>query len=327
MEETFKNLSRLRKDERIRRLVQQTTLSRDDLIMPLFIHHGENVKHPITAMEGQYQWSVDQVTGFARELVGRDVRAVLLFGIPAVKDPLGACALDDDDGVIQRALRALKQATPELVLITDLCFCEYTDHGHCGVLVEREGRRVLDHAATRERLVLQALSHARAGTDMIAPSGMIDGQVSAIRQGLDANGFGHIPIMAYTAKYASSFYGPFREAAGGAPSFGDRRSHQLDPANSDEALREAEADIAEGADILMVKPAGYYGDIIRRLRDCFNLPIAAYQVSGEYAMIKAAAARGRLDEAVVIRETLLSIKRAGADLIITYFAGDEILFD
>ncbi len=320
MNNHFANLSRLRQDERIRRLVRQTTLSRDDLIMPLFIHHGENVKHPIAAMEGQFQWSVDNVADFARELVAIGVRAVLLFGIPAHKDAVGSDSLDDNRGVIQRALRALKQAVPELVLITDLCFCEYTDHGHCGVLAERGGRRVLDHAATRERLVLQALSHARAGADMVAPSGMIDGQVGAIRQGLDANGLGHIPIMAYAAKYASSFYGPFREAAGGAPSFGDRRSHQLDPANSDEALREAAADVAEGADILMVKPAGYYGDIIRRLRDNFNLPLAAYQVSGEYAMIKAAAAAGRLDEAAIVRETLLSLKRAGADLIITYFA-------
>lgn len=308
----------------MRRLVRQTTLSADHLILPLFVHHGERVKNPIASMPGQFQWSIDTLTDHARQLYDRGVHAVLLFGIPARKDALGSDTWDDRGGIIQNALRALRQAVPEMLLITDVCFCEYTDHGHCGVIVERNGQKVLDHQATCENLAKQALSHAAAGADMVAPSGMIDGGVGAIRQALDQNGFNHLPIMAYSAKYASSFYGPFRQAAGGAPQFGDRRAYQLDPANSDEALRQVQQDIEQGADIVMVKPALAYGDIIRRVKDRFNVPLAAYNVSGEYALVKAAAEKGWLDEKQTALEILTALRRAGADIIITYHAADAI---
>ena len=312
-------LSRLRANSSLRKLVQETRLTPSQLIMPLFVHHGTGVEREIPSMPGQFQYSLDKLADVARRVRDAGILAVLLFGIPEHKDAAGSDSWSDQ-GIIQQALRALKQAVPELILITDVCFCEYTGHGHCGVLEERHGQMVLDHAATRQNLARQALSHAAAGSDMLAPSGMIDGMVRAIREVLDRNDFGHLPILSYAVKYASAFYGPFRDAAGGAPSFGDRRSHQMNPANGREALREAEADLAEGADILMVKPALAYLDIIRRLRDRFDVPLAAYNVSGEYSMLKAAAQRGWLDEKAATLEVLMSIRRAGADLIITYFA-------
>jgi len=303
-------------------MVRETTLEISDLIQPLFVHHGEKVKNEIASMPGQFQLSVDNLTEQALKFFDMGIRAVLLFGIPAHKDPIGSDSWDDKNGIIQRALRALRKAAPEMILICDVCFCEYTDHGHCGVIVERNGRKVLDHDATLENLALQTASHARAGADIVAPSGMIDGAVGVMRQTLDGMACSHIPIMSYSAKYASSFYGPFRDAAEGAPKFGDRRSHQMDIANSDEALREVELDILEGADIVMVKPALAYMDIIRRVKDTFSMPTAAYNVSGEYAMVKAAAANGWIDEKSVVLEILTGLKRAGADLIITYHTPD-----
>jgi len=315
-------LSRLRGNPTFRQMVRETTLEISDLIQPLFVHHGEKVKKEIASMPGQYQLSVDNLTEQARKFFDMGIRAVLLFGIPAHKDPIGSDSWDDKNGIIQRALRALRKATPEMILICDVCFCEYTDHGHCGVIVERNGRKVLDHDATLENLALQTASHARAGADIVAPSGMIDGAVGVMRQTLDGMACSHIPIMSYSAKYASSFYGPFRDAAEGAPKFGDRRSHQMDIANSDEALREVELDIREGADIVMVKPALAYMDIIKRVKDTFSMPTAAYNVSGEYAMVKAAAANGWIDEKSIVLEILTGLKRAGADLIITYHTPD-----
>ena len=313
-------LSRLRAHETFRSMVRETSLSVDDLIAPIFVHHADGVKNEIASMPGQYQLSVENTVELAREFVDRGIRSVLLFGIPAQKDPVGSNTWDDKNGVIQRATRALRQTLPDLNIITDVCFCEYTDHGHCGVLTERHGQKVLDMDATLDNLALQVVSHAKSGAGMVAPSGMIDGGVGAIRDALDAAGFSHIPIMAYAAKYASAFYGPFRDAAEGAPQFGDRRSYQMDIANTDEALREVELDIAEGADIVMVKPALSYMDVIRRVKDAFGMPTAAYNVSGEYAMIKAAAANGWLDEKKITLEILTSLKRAGADVIITYHA-------
>lgn len=315
-------LSRLRANDRIRRMIRETSLSVDDLIQPLFVHHGIGINNPIASMPGQCQFSIDRLHEECDRLVQRGIRAVLLFGIPAHKDSIGSDTWDDKNGIIQQTLRSLKQTHPDLLLITDVCFCDYTDHGHCGELVERDGSMVLDHDATRENLARQAISHARAGADMLAPSGMIDGSVAAIRQALNEAGFNHLPIMSYAAKYASSFYGPFRDAAGGAPQFGDRRTHQMDIANTDEALREVALDIEEGADIVMIKPALSYMDIIRRIKDRFGVPTAAYNVSGEYAMVKAAAANGWLDEKQIVLEILNSLKRAGADLIITYHAAD-----
>ena len=315
-------LSRLRANKVLRQMVRQTKVDITDLIQPLFAHHGQNVKNPIPSMPGQFQLSIDHLTDHARRLFDNDIGAILLFGIPAKKDPEGSDSLDDKNGIIQNALRALRSAVPEMILITDVCFCEYTSHGHCGILTECHGQKVLDHNATGEKLALQAISHARAGADMVAPSGMIDGQVAALREALDAQDFKHIPIMSYAVKYASAFYGPFRDAAEGTPQFGDRRSHQMDSANSAEALREACLDIEEGADIIMVKPALPYLDIIRQVKDVFDMPTAAYNVSGEYAMVKAAAAAGWLDEKDTVMEILTSIKRAGADLIITYHADD-----
>ncbi|MBX3053172.1 MAG: porphobilinogen synthase [Caldilineaceae bacterium] len=308
---------RLRHTPALRRMVAETTLDPADFIYPLFIQHGENQRIPIRSMPGQFRLSVDQLAGEAAELKSLGVPAVVLFGIPAHKDPIG---LENfaDDGIVQQAIRALKAANPELVVITDVCLCEYTDHGHCGLL--DEAGYVLNDE-TLEVLQQVVVSHARCGADIVAPSGMIDGMVAAIRAALDGEGYSHLPVMSYAVKYASAFYGPFREAADGAPRFGDRKTHQMDPTNAEEALREAALDVAEGADFLMVKPALPYLDVIRRVKERFpELPLAAYNVSGEYAMLKAAAANGWLDEQRVILETLTGIRRAGADLILTYHA-------
>ena len=322
---------RLRLNPAIRAIVRETQLAAADLVYPLFVTHGRNVENPIGSMPGVYQWSVDRLAHEVESIAGLGIPAVILFGIPAGKDPIG---LENfaPDGIVQRAIRAIKQAVPELVVVSDVCLCEYTEHGHCGVLNLSDNGR-LPHASLVEEYVLNdetlevlgrvAVSHAEAGADVVAPSGMMDGMVGAIRAALDAADFAHIAILAYSVKYASSFYGPFREAAQGAPMFGDRKSHQMDPANAREALREAALDAAEGADMLMVKPAMPYLDVIRLVRDRFpELPLAAYNVSGEYAMIKAAAANGWLDEERVVLETLTGIRRAGADLIITYHAKD-----
>jgi len=322
MDRRVKGLSRLRASEGLRSLVRETRVGVDDLIAPLFVHHEAGWRQAIGSMPGQYQLGVEEAAEQARQWQELGLRAVLLFGLPAMKDAEGSASWDDEGGVIQRALRAIRQAAPEMVCITDVCFCEYTDHGHCGVLTERGGKRVLDHAATRANLAKQALSHARAGADMVAPSGMIDGQVSVIRAALDEAGQCGVGIMAYSAKYASGFYGPFREAAEGAPQFGDRRSYQMDPANGAEAMREVSVDVEEGADIVMVKPAMAYMDVIYRVKQAYGLPTAAYNVSGEYAMVKAAAQAGWLDERTTVLEMLTGFKRAGADMIITYHAAD-----
>ncbi|MBI3801670.1 MAG: porphobilinogen synthase [Deltaproteobacteria bacterium] len=306
---------RLRRNENFRRLVRETALSVDDLIMPLFIVPGTRVTNPISSMPGIAQLSIDRAVEECKEIRDLEIPGVILFGIPDHKDAVGSDAYDDQ-GIIQRALRTLKEQVPGLLLITDVCFCEYTDHGHCGIIKGQD----VDNDATLEILVKEALSHARAGADMVAPSDMMDGRVGAIRQALDGEGFPHVPIMAYAAKFASGFYGPFREAAESTPQFGDRRSYQMDPPNAEEALREVELDIAEGADIVMVKPALPYLDIIRRVKEKFGYPLAAYNVSGEYAMIKAAALNGWLDGERVMLEALTGIKRAGADIILTYFA-------
>ena len=306
---------RLRAKENLRRLVRETALSVDDLIYPMFVMHGNDTAIEISAMPGCYQYSVDRLVIAAKELVTLGIPGTILFGIPASKNPLGTEAYAED-GIIQQAVRAIKDAVPDLLVITDVCLCEYTDHGHCGLIEANE----VQNDPTLELLAKESLSHARAGADVIAPSDMMDGRVGAIREALDENGYENIPIMAYSAKYASAFYGPFREAAESAPQFGDRRSYQMDPANAEEALREVALDIQEGADILMVKPALAYLDVIHRVKTEFQVPVAAYNVSGEYAMIKAAAQNGWIDEARVALETLTSIKRAGADMILTYFA-------
>ena len=308
---------RLRRNANFRRLVRETKLSVDDLIMPLFIVPGTRVTNPIASMPGIAQLSIDRAVEECKAIRDLGLPGVILFGIPEHKDAVGSDAYNDH-GIIQRALAVLKEQVPGLLLITDVCFCEYTDHGHCGIVKGQD----VDNDATLEILVKEALSHARAGADMVAPSDMMDGRVGAIRQALDSEGFPHVPILAYAAKFASGFYGPFREAAESTPQFGDRRSYQMDPPNAEEALREVEMDIAEGADIVMVKPALPYLDIIRRVKEKFGYPVAAYNVSGEYAMIKAAALNGWLDEERVMLEALTGIKRAGADIILTYFAKD-----
>ncbi len=302
-------------------MVRETRLSVDQLIEPLFVRPGENVRNPIASMPGQYQMSIDKVVEHCRASADLGIPAVLLFGIPSEKDPLGSEAYDED-GIVPRAVAAIKHACPSLAVITDVCLCEYTSHGHCGVVTEHRGIPDVDNDATLRLLVRSAVAHARAGADMVAPSDMMDGRVGAIREGLDETGFAHLPIMAYAAKYASSFYGPFRDAAESPPQFGDRTSYQMDIANSDEALREVAADVEEGADIVMVKPALPCLDIVRRIKDRFGMPTAVYQVSGEYASIKAAAERGWLDEKKAVLETATSIARAGADMIVTYFASD-----
>ena len=308
---------RLRKNEAFRSLVRETHLCASQLIYPLFVVPGKNVRQEIPSMPGICRLSVDQLGREARECLDLGVRSVLLFGLPEKKDAMGSGA-HAKNGIIQQAIKELKNKAPELTVITDVCLCEYTDHGHCGCIIGQD----VDNDATLEILAKTALSHAQAGADMVAPSDMMDGRVSEIRGILDENNFEMVPIMSYAVKYASSFYGPFREAADCSPQFGDRRSYQMDPANSREALREASLDVDEGADILMVKPAVAYLDIIAMLREEFDLPVAAYHVSGEYAMIRAAAEKGWIDGEKVMQETLLSIKRAGADIIITYFAKD-----
>jgi porphobilinogen synthase len=305
----------------IRNLVRETRLSVDNLILPLFVRPGRGVKKEIPSMPGNFQLSVDRLVEEVGEAVELGLKSFILFGIPEHKDAVGSSAADDE-GIVQQALRALRSAHHDVLLITDECFCEYTDHGHCGVLSEHGGRRDVDNDATLPLLAEQCVSHARAGADMVAPSGMLDGMVQAVRQGLDAAGFTWLPIMSYAAKYASGFYGPFRDAAESPPQFGDRGGYQMDPANGDEAFHEVALDLAEGADIIMVKPALSYLDIIRRVKERFGVPVAAYNVSGEFAMVKAAAQKGWIDERRVALEILTSIKRAGADIILTYFARD-----
>jgi porphobilinogen synthase len=305
----------------IRNLVRETRLSVDSLILPLFVRPGRGVKKEIPSMPGNFQLSVDRLVEEVGEAVELGLKSFILFGIPERKDAVGSSAADDE-GIVQQALRALRKAHPDILLITDECFCEYTDNGHCGVLSDHGGRRDVDNDATLPLLAEQCVSHARAGADMVAPSGMLDGMVQAVRQGLDSAGFTWLPIMSYAAKYASGFYGPFRDAAESPPQFGDRGGYQMDPANGDEALHEVALDLAEGADIIMVKPALSYLDIIRRVKERFGVPVAAYNVSGEFAMVKAAAQKGWIDERRVALEILTSIKRAGADIILTYFARD-----
>ncbi|MBN2180123.1 MAG: porphobilinogen synthase [Deltaproteobacteria bacterium] len=306
---------RLRKNENFRRMIRETSLSVDDLVYPLFVTAGKKLKKPIDSMPGNFQMSLDYLVKEVKITKDLGIPAVLLFGIPEKKDEEGSGAYDRG-GIIQRAVREIKDAVPDILVITDVCLCEYTSHGHCGLL---DGDHV-DNDSTLEILAETAVSHAEAGADMVAPSAMMDGQVLAIRDALDEDGFDDLPIMAYSAKYASSFYGPFREAAEGAPQFGDRTTYQMDPPNSDEAMREITLDVEEGADIIMVKPALVYLDIIRRAKEEFDLPLAAYNVSGEFSMIKAAETLGWIDGTRAMMECLTSIKRAGADIIITYFA-------
>lgn len=308
---------RLRRNEVVRRMVRETAISPDDFIYPLFAAYGKGVKKEISSMPGCFQESVDELVKNAKEVHSIGIPSVILFGIPEHKDEMGSGAYDPH-GVVQDAIKAIKDAIPELYVITDVCMCEYTSHGHCGVVEKGE---VLNDP-TLELLAKEAISHAKAGADMVAPSDMMDGRVDAIRTALDDEGFSEIPIMSYAAKYASAFYGPFREAAESTPQFGDRRSYQMDPANRREALKEVALDIEEGADIVMVKPAMAYLDIISDVKDSFDLPVAAYNVSGEYSLVKAAARLGWIDEQRMMMEILTSIKRAGADLILTYFAKD-----
>lgn len=312
-----KRLRRLRYNPVVRDMIRETQLSKKDLIYPLFAVHGEKIKNEVKSMPGVYQMSVDVLVEECKEVASLGIPAVILFGIPEHKDEQGSEAYNPN-GIIQKAVRAIKANVKNLVVITDVCLCEYTSHGHCGML---NGEEILNDE-TISLLAKEAVSHAEAGADIIAPSDMMDGRIAAIRKALDYKGFSKIPIMSYAAKYASGFYGPFRDAAESTPAFGDRRSHQMDVANANEALREVEADIEEGADIVMVKPAGAYLDIIWRVKEKFAFPTAAYQVSGEYAMIKAAAINGWIDEQRVMLEALTSIKRAGADMILTYFAKD-----
>ncbi len=309
---------RMRETPNLRRMIRETRLSVDNLVYPMFVTHGKKMKKEIASMPGNYHFSVDTLVEEARVVAALGIPAILLFGIPAKKDEVGSEGYSEK-GIVQQALRALKKAKLDLLLITDVCLCEYTIHGHCGVITQ-DGH--IDNDGTLPLLAQQAVSHVKAGADMVAPSDMMDGRVDAIREALNTKGYTNTPIMSYSAKYASSFYGPFRDAALSTPTFGDRRSHQMDPANSQEAIREVELDVEEGADIIMVKPAISYLDIIRRIKDEFDLPIAAYNVSGEYSMVKAAAAKGWIDEEAVMMEILTSIKRAGADIILTYFAKD-----
>ncbi len=307
--------------EALRSMVRETELSKNDFIYPLFVVEGKDFKKEISSMPGVFQMSADHIVRECADVKKLGIPAVILFGIPKEKDEVGSGAYDEL-GVIQQAIRAIKREVPELVVITDVCLCEYTSHGHCGVV---RGNEIINDESI-ELLAKEALTHAQAGADMVAPSDMFDGRVKAIRSVLDENGFQNLPIMSYAAKYASGFYGPFREAAESTPQFGDRRSHQMDPANSNEALREVEQDILEGADIVMVKPAMPYLDIIRRVKDTFGLPTAAYNVSGEYAMVKAAAKLGWIDGERVMMEMLTGIKRAGADMILTYFAKEASVY-
>ena len=311
----IQRLRRLRRSETLRELLAETSVSVNDLVAPLFVRGGEGQSRPIASMPGQFQLSVDTAIDTVRRWADLSLKAVLLFGLPDAKDAVGSAAWDAE-APVQRLIREIKRELPGMVVITDVCLCEYTDHGHCGAIVEGG----VDNDATLELLARTAVSHAAAGADIVAPSAMMDGQVGAIRQALDEAGFKEIAILSYAVKFASSLYGPFRDAADSAPGFGDRRAYQMDPRSPSQAALEAAADVAEGADMLMVKPALAYLDIIADVRGRFDLPVAAYQVSGEYAMIKAASANGWLDERAVATETLVAIKRAGADLIITYFA-------
>ena len=308
---------RLRKTDTLRRLVRENQLHIDDLIYPLFIIEGKDIKNPIKSMPGVYQWSLDRIGEELDALCKTGITRIILFGIPNEKDESGSSTIEDN-GIIQIALRELKSTYPDLFIITDVCFCEYTDHGHCGIMHEED----VHNDSTLSLLGKQAVSHANAGADMIAPSAMMDGMVGEIRYSLDRAGFDHIPIMSYAVKYASAFYGPFREAANSSPQFGDRKSYQMDPANMEEALKEAELDIMEGADIIMIKPALSYLDIIGRVKNIANIPVACYNVSGEYSMLKAASIKGWLDHDAAMMEMLLSMKRAGADIIVSYFAKD-----
>jgi len=310
---------RLRRSAPIRSLVREARLSRDDFVLPLFVCAGKSVRREVSSMPGVFNLSVDEVTEEASSAFDKGVRSVILFGLPEAKDELASGAYAED-GVVQQAIRGIRAAVPELVVIADTCLCEYTSHGHCGVV---RGGEVLNDESL-ELIARTALSQAEAGADIVGPSAMMDGQVGAIRETLDASGFEQVAIMAYAVKYASAFYGPFREAADSAPAFGDRRAYQMDPPNAREAMREAELDYSEGADILMVKPASVYLDILKMVRDRFEVPVAAYHVSGEYALIKAAALKGWIDEDRVMLETLTSIKRAGADIILTYYAREAI---
>jgi len=312
-------LRRLRKNKRLRRITAETKVSVDDFIYPLFVCPGKGVKNEINAMPDVFQMSIDNIVEECKIVYELGIPGIILFGIPEKKDSLGSEGYSDK-GIIQRAVNQIKKKVPELIIITDVCLCEYTDHGHCGVIVNND----VDNDQTLELLAKIAVSHAKAGADIVAPSDMMDGRVKKIRTALDEGGFIQIPILSYSAKYASAFYGPFREAAESAPKFGDRKSYQMDPPNSDEAMREIALDIEEGADIIMIKPALAYLDIIRRTKEEFNIPIAAYNVSGEYSMIKAASRMGWIDENKIIIEVLTSIKRAGADIIITYFAKESV---
>ena len=311
----FKRHRRLRTNENIRSLVRETYLTPNDFIFPIFVVEGENIKEEINGLKGNYHYSLDRLEEIIKKVSESGVRGILLFGLPEKKDSIASSAVDED-GIVQRAIRKIKEIDEKIYVITDVCMCQYTDHGHCGVI---EGETIVNDKSL-EHLSDIALSHAKAGADMVAPSDMMDGRVKEIREKLDANGFKDTPIMSYSAKYASSFYGPFRAAAGSKPQFGDRKTYQMDIANSDEALRNIEEDINEGADIVMVKPALSYLDVIQRAKDNFNYPLAAYNVSGEYAMIKLAGDNGSIDGDKVALEVLTSIKRAGADIIITYFA-------
>ena len=310
-----RRMRRLRRTETMRALVRETRLSPDMFVLPLFVCEGKGVRREVPSMPGVFNLSVDEAVKEVEAARGDGIRSVLLFGLPDSKDNIGSMAYDPE-APVQLAVRAIKRETPDVLVITDVCLCEYTDHGHCGILIDEE----IANDPTVDQLVRAAVSHAAAGADIVAPSDMMDGRVGAIRHALDDRGFENTAIMSYAAKYCSAFYGPFRDAAGSAPQFGDRRSHQMDPANAAEALREVEQDIAEGADIVMVKPAMAYLDIIARVKDVFHYPTAAYHVSGEYAMLKAAARNGWIDEPRAMLETLTSIRRAGADIIITYYA-------
>jgi porphobilinogen synthase len=312
---------RLRRNEKLRAMVRETSLAPANLIYPLFVGPGKDKVQPVSSMPGVAQLSVDHAVRECEEAHSLGIPAVILFGLPEHKDPVGSEAYDDD-GIVPQAIREIKSQLPELLVITDVCLCEYTDHGHCGVIKNGD----VDNDSTLELLAKESLSHARAGADIVAPSDMMDGRVGAIRKTLDENGFTQTAIMAYAAKYASGFYGPFREAAESTPQFGDRRSYQMDPANSDEALREVAMDIREGADIVMVKPAMAYLDVVYRVKQKFGYPVAAYNVSGEYSMIKAAGQNGWIDEERIMMEVLYAIRRAGADMILTYFAKDAARF-
>lgn len=314
---------RLRQSAAMRNIVRETVLTANDFIYPIYVKYGTSIKEEISSMPGVYRFSLDVLEAEIREITSLGIQAIMLFGLPDHKDAEGTSAYDPN-GIVQEATRLIKKWAPELIVMADTCLCQFTDHGHCGMVHQDEatGTAVVDNDPSLSLLVRTAVSQAEAGADVIAPSNMMDGFVSAIREGLDEAGFSHVPILSYSVKYASAFYGPFRDAAKSAPQFGDRKTYQMDPANAREALREADSDVFEGADMLMVKPALSYLDIVRQLRDSFDLPIVAYNVSGEYAMVKAAAANGWIDERAIVLEKLISMKRAGADLIITYHAKD-----